>query len=105
MRLLIVFLLLLPLPSLALPQCGSEAILQAQKLLSFHVDGDDRAHVDPKAIALPSIRNPANRKQKFLVFEVGGTVYKGKYRMRLIYYPLSSECVLMGQEILELASP
>lgn len=104
MRLLTIFLLLLPLPSLALPQCGPEAVSQARKLLFFHVDGDDRVHVDSEAVALPFISNPANRKQKFLVLEVGGTVYKGKYRMRLIYYPLGGECMLIGQEILELAS-
>ncbi|MBE7527796.1 MAG: hypothetical protein HS120_09980 [Burkholderiales bacterium] len=104
MRLLIIFLLLLPLSSLASPQCREEAVSQAGKLLAFHVGQDDWVYVDPEAVALPSIRNPANRKQKFLVLEVGGRVYKGNYRMRLIYYPLGDECVLMGQEILEFAS-
>jgi len=104
MHLLIVLLLLLPLSSLVSPQCGEEAVSQAGRLLAFHVGRDDRAYVDPEAVALPPIRNPANRKQKFLVLEVGGRVYKGDYRMRLIYYPLGDECVLMGQEILEFAS-
>jgi hypothetical protein len=37
------------------------------------------------------------------VLEVWGHIYKGRYRMRLIYHPLAGECVLMGQEILEYA--
>jgi hypothetical protein len=72
--------------------------------LSFHTDGDDRAEVEPSAKPLPSISNPANKSQKFVVLEVMGYVYKGEYRMRLIYYPMANDCLLMGQEILELAN-
>ena len=90
--------------SAAIPQCSSSAVAQARKLLSFHTDGDDRASVDKSARQLPSLANPANKAQKFLVLEVMGNVYKGEYRMRFIYYPMGKECVLMGQEILELAS-
>lgn len=86
------------------PQCSSAAVTQAKKLLSFHTDGDDRAEVDSRAKQLPSLSNPANKAQKFLVLEVMGYVYKGEYRMRLIYYPMRKECVLVGQEILELAN-
>ena len=89
--------------SAAIPQCSSPAVAQARKLLSFHTDGDDRASVDKSARQLPSLANPANKAQKFLVLEVMGNVYKGEYRMRFIYYPMGKECVLMGQEILELA--
>jgi len=88
----------------AAPQCSSAAVSQAQKLLSFHVDGDDRASVDDKAKQLPGIANPANKSQKFLVLEVMGFVYKGEYRMRFIYHRSGKDCVLMGQEILELAN-
>lgn len=88
----------------AAPQCASAAIVQAKKLLLFHVGGDDRVEVESTARQLPSIANPANRNQKFLVLDVRGYVYKGEYRMRLIYYPVGGECVLMGQEILELAN-
>ena len=71
----------------------------------FHSDNDDRAHVDESSVRqLPSIVNPANKKQRFLVLETWGHIYKGNYRMRLIYYPMQKECVLMGQEILELAN-
>ena len=90
--------------SAASPQCASDAISQAKKLLSFHTDGDDRASVDTQVKQLPSLTNPANKTQKFTVLEVMGSVYKGQYRMRLIYFPLDKECVLMGQEILEFAS-
>ena len=38
------------------------------------------------------------------VLEIGGSIYKGSYRMRLIYAQLPGECVPMGQEILELAT-
>ncbi len=53
---------------------------------------------------LAPIRNPANKKQSFDVLEVWGTIYKGQYRMHLIYAQLGGSCVLMGQEILEHAS-
>lgn len=85
-------------------RCSSAAIVQAEKLLSFHTDGDDRVEVDSNAKQLPSLTNPANKSQKLTVFEVIGNVYKGEYRMRLIYYPVGNECVLIGQEILELAN-
>ncbi len=92
--------------SFAAPQCSTEAVIQAKKLLSFHSDGDERVEIlaDEKVKELPSMRNPANKKQKFQVLEVYGYVYKGQYRMRFIYYHLGSECVLMGQEVLEIAN-
>ncbi len=90
----------------AAPQCAAEALIQAKKLLSFHSDGDERVEIlaDEKVKELPSMRNPVNKKQKFQVLEVNGYIYKGAYRMRLIYYRSGSECVLMGQEVLGLAS-
>jgi len=95
----------LPAASWAAPECSTDAVTKAKKLFDFHVDNDDRASVDPKVVELPSIRNPANKRQKFIVLEVWGGVYKGSYRMRLIYYRgADTGCVLMGQEILEFAS-
>ena len=85
--------------------CAADALIQAQKLLEFHTDGDDRAKVSGPAKPLPSIVNPANKQQRFEVLEVWGYVYKGQYRMRLEYWrDGSNDCVLMGQEILEHAS-
>jgi hypothetical protein len=76
----------------------------AQKLLAFHVGGDDRIEIDKSVRTLLSMRNPANRLQRFDVLEVWGRIYKGQYRLRLIYARIPNECVLMGQEVLEYAS-
>lgn len=87
----------------ASPQCSAAALARAEKLLQFHSDGDDRAEVHADVRQLPSLTNPVNRKQKFLVLEVPGSIYKGQYRMRFIYFLLGRDCVLMGEEILQLA--
>ncbi|HEY8608453.1 MAG TPA: hypothetical protein VIM12_15160 [Noviherbaspirillum sp.] len=92
-----------PIAAAAGPQCADNAVAQARKLLAFHVGDDDRISVDKPAKELPSMRNPANPAQRFIVLEVWGAIYKGQYRMRFLYYPLQDECVLMGQEILEYA--
>ena len=89
----------------AAPQCAADALKQAAKLLAFHSDSDKRAEVGEEVERLPSIVNPANPKQRFEVLQVWGSIYKGEYRMRLLYYPMQDgDCVLMGQEILEHAS-
>lgn len=85
--------------------CASAAIEQAGKLLSFHTGDDARGSVASKARRLPPLANPVDRSQKLTVLEVTGFVYKAEYRMRLIYFPMGDECVLLGQEILELARP
>jgi hypothetical protein len=97
--------LLMSAHCLAAPlQCEADALGQAKKLLAFHSDNDSRAEVASHATLLPSIVNPANKAQKFLVLEVIGYVYKANYRMRFLFYPLNGDCVLTGQEILELSS-
>ncbi len=83
--------------------CEKQSVEQARKLLNFHVGGDDRIEIDPNVKTLPSIKNPAAPAQKFDVHEVWGSIYKGSYRMRLIYYRTGTDCLLMGQEVLELA--
>jgi hypothetical protein len=90
----------------AAPACSAEAIVQAKKLLDFDSNNDERVEIDHASVKeLPSIRNPANPKQRFKVLEVWGYIYKGQYRMRFIYYNSASiSCHLMGQEILEHAS-
>jgi hypothetical protein len=85
-------------------RCANPAIAQAQKLLEFHFGPDARIEIVKTVKALAPIRNPANRSQRLDVLEVWGNVYKGQYRMRLIYAQVPKECVLMGQEILEYAS-
>ena len=92
----------------ATPQCAAEAAAQAQTLLEFHLPevadsgGASVSFDEPRELA--PIRNPVVPKQKFLVLEVWGYVYKATYRMRLIYYKDKGKdrsCLLMGQEILE----
>jgi hypothetical protein len=95
-----------PSPVWAQPahRCADPAIAQAQKLLEFHFGPDARIQIDKAVKPLAPIRNPANRSQRLDVLEVWGNVYKGQYRMRLIYAQIPKDCVLMGQEILEYAS-
>lgn len=85
--------------------CEADALEHAKALLTLHVGEDDRMDIDSDVDVLPSIKNPANPKQKFDVLQVHATIYKGQYRMRFIYYlmPESRQCLLMGQEVLELA--
>jgi hypothetical protein len=85
-------------------RCAPVAREQAQKLLAFHVGGDDRIEIDKAVRTLLPIRNPANRLQRFDVLEIWGRIYKGQYRMRFLYARIPKECVLMGQEVLEYAS-
>ena len=88
-------------------RCAPAAREQAAKLLAFHFgEADDRIGIDTSVKVLPPLKNPANKAQSFEVLEIWGSIYKGRYRMRIIYARLSgsAECVLMGQEILEHAS-
>ena len=85
-------------------RCAPDARAQAEKLLAFHMDDDSRLDMDDVTKTLAPLRNPSNAKQKFDVIEVTGYVYKATYRMRLIYTQLPGECVLVGQEILEITS-
>lgn len=82
--------------------CKGNALKDAKKLLSFYRDNDDRMSIDDKVTPLAKIKNPQNASQKFDVLETWGYIYKGKYRMRFMYYP-DADCALMGEEILEYA--
>jgi hypothetical protein len=87
-------------------RCSEDAAEQAKRLLIFHMgEGfEDRLGFEPPRQA-PSLRNPANPKQKFDVLEVVGyAAPHGEYRMRLIYYSLPRGYILIGQEILEHSS-
>lgn len=84
--------------------CAADAKEHALQLLLLHTDNDDRSEIDSQVKVLPSLKNPANAKQRFDVLEVMGYVYKGEYRMRMIYAQMPGSCLLMGQEILGLAS-
>jgi hypothetical protein len=84
--------------------CAAGAMDRAKQLLTFHSGPDERMKIDETVKQLPSMHNPAEQKQEFEVLEIWGNVYKGRYRMRFIYYtsPVVN-CVLMGEEILEYA--
>lgn len=85
--------------------CKNDALKESNKLLSFYSDNDNRMTVDDNVTPLAKIKNPANAKQHLDVLETWGYIHKGKYRMHLIYYtsPGDTDCVLMGEEILEYA--
>jgi hypothetical protein len=88
------------------PPCAAEARTQAKKLLRFHTENDDRVELDPELRRLPPLKNPANPTQLLQVVEVWGYVYKGQYRTRLIFHRTQDgHCLLLGQEVLEHASP
>lgn len=82
-------------------RCAADAREQARKLLVFHTQTDKAVGIDDAVVELPSIANPAAKKQRFDVLEVRGYLYKANYRIRLLYAQVPGHCVLMGQEILE----
>ena len=84
-------------------KCVADARTQALKLLLFHVDGDERAAIEPDSARQIGTVASLTGRRRFDVIEVYGNVYKGHYRMRLIYAHLPGTCVLMGQEIFELS--
>src|ERR1019366_3290352 len=86
--------------------CAAQATDRAKQLLTFHSGADDRITIDKTVKQLPSLRNPEDRSQTFQVLEVWGYIYKGRYRMRFIYFDSpATSCLLMGEEILEYARP
>lgn len=90
--------------------CEKDAIGRADHLLRLHLSGDSNAtdindlSIEEKVTKKAPIKAPYG-KGKFDVLEVNGNVYKGNYRMRFIYAQIKEECVLMGQELLEIANP
>ncbi len=86
-----------------LHRCADQATEQAGKLLAFHFGPNSQIDISKSVTVLAPIRNPANKKQRLDVLELWGNIYKGQYRLRLLYARLPDECVLMGQEVLEFA--
>lgn len=85
--------------------CSSDAVARAKDLLVFFRHPDETGFsgqwsVDETARnagTVSAITGPG----RYDVLEVWGNVYKGRYRMRLIYAVVGGKCVLMGEEILE----
>src|SRR5688500_12429495 len=91
-------------PRVAPHRCAADARAQAPRLLALHRGPDDRIAVDSAVRVLPAVRNPAGGV--LAVLEVQGFIYRARYRMRFLYAPPREPrgvCVLMGQDILELA--
>jgi hypothetical protein len=89
----------------AVHQCSADAVAQAKKLLVFYLHLDDGTNTRQWSVD-DNVRNigkvsAIRGRQRYDVFEVFGNVYKGRYRMRLIYALVGGECILMGEEILE----
>lgn len=86
--------------------CAKDAREKAAKILALHMEDagmkgsiDDNVTVKPRVKALKG-------KGRFDVLETIGYVYKARYRIRMIYAPMSDKsCLLMGQEIFEIADP
>ena len=87
--------------------CAGDALVRAEPLLKLHFarggEVPDFA-ISDVVKSLPPIRAPVG-KGKFDVLEVRGYIYKSEYRMRFIYAQIPNDCVLMGQEIIELSDP
>jgi hypothetical protein len=86
------------------PACAADAQARAAKLLALHAESDERASVDPRVNRAAPVARPRG-KGRLEVLEVTGYVYKATYRMRFLYAQSPGSCALVGQEILELATP
>lgn len=85
--------------------CAAEARKQAEKLLALHMDGADMNVSIGDKVSVKAPVKALKGKGRFDVLEVTGYVYKAQYRIRMIYAQIPDSCVLMGQEILEIANP
>lgn len=86
--------------------CAADAREKARALLTLHMDGTNmNLNVSDDIVRRAPVR-ALKGKGKFDVLETIGYVYKAQYRIRLIYAPMPDKsCVLMGQEIFEIADP
>ena len=101
--------------------CNSDALMRAGKLLKLHWNeadsllaetsgppGEDGSvmawSLDDQPAQLPAVKAQLGDGM-FDVLEVNGYVYRATYRMRFTYAQSPDVCVLMGQEIVELADP
>ena len=88
--------------------CAGDALVRAEPLLRLHFarggEGVPDLAISDVVKTLPAIKAPVGRG-RFDVLEVRGYIYKSEYRMRFIYAQIPNDCVLMGQEIIELSDP
>lgn len=93
--------------------CASQVRKHAIKLFALHNQLDEataESSIDDEVIERSAVRSP-DGKRKFAVLETTGFLGKmGIYRMRFIFAVLGksgkprNDCILMGQEILDLSS-
>lgn len=93
--------------------CADLARKQAAALLALHMDDTDmKGDISDVVTVKPPVK-ALRGKGKFDVLETTGYVYKAQYRIRLIYAMMRADlapkpeerCLLMGQEIIEIANP
>lgn len=82
-------------------RCAADARAQARKLIAFHTGSDRNVGVDEAVVELPSIPDPAARRQRCDVPGGRGYPCKTSHRIRLLYARGPGRCVLMGQQVLE----
>lgn len=94
-------------PALAKPAhpCAADAREKALALLKLHGEvTEPYGAIGDTVKNLPPVR-ALKGKGKFDVLEVTGYIYKAQYRIRMIYAQIPDSCLLMGQEVLEIANP
>jgi hypothetical protein len=95
------------------PFCARNVEENAKKLFLLHGSGDGVGGEEPpfslaKVKELPSMKSP-DGKRRYKVYETHVLVGKGgDFRIRMIYAQLGetefkNDCVLMGQEILDMS--
>lgn len=88
----------------AKPTCFNDAIEKAPKLIEYHF-GDLNGfivEIDRDSVKnLKPIKSSADGSESLTVVEVWGTIYKGNYRTRFIFSTKAGDCLLVGQEVLE----
>jgi len=83
--------------------CAPDAAKQAKKLLGFHYGEEVPMDITKQVKTMAPLRNPAG-KGSFDVLEVTGYIQKATYRMHFIYGQIPGDCVLVGQEIIEITN-
>jgi hypothetical protein len=104
----ICFLTLQAVSASAGNHCADDVKSRATSLLTLHFndgrEGEVNLQIDDKITKIEPVA-ALKGDGKFDVFEVYGYIYKATYRMRFIYAQIADSCVLMGQELIEVADP
>ena len=88
-------------------RCADEAYAEAGRLLKFATDAEDLPHAGMVAPGIKLVRPVKDPVYGGMldVLEMYGNNYKTTYRIRLLYVriPAPSNCLLRGQEILQVS--